>query len=260
MTTKKSEPGSKRSHALISPVSGDEIPEHLTDKQALGAFEGEPVAQFEIGDQANFVYLIIDWPNRRVAVIDPQEDIDPLMEVFDRYSLTIAGVLLTHSHFDHLAGIPRLVRQFPNLPVYLHEKEMHRISIPMKNQTRIQTVRDEDIVLIGGLRIRVLHTPGHSAGACCYLLDPPAHEVAYLFSGDTAFIGDCGRTDLETGDPKEMFASLRKLRTLGETYGKPVIVLPGHHYAPACASTLRTEAETNRAMLAKNVAELEALP
>ena len=104
-----------------------------------------------------------------------------------------------------------------------------------------------------------IHTPGHSAGELCYRLeatDLKGELRTYLFTGDTLFIRDCGRTDLETGSNAQMFESLQRLKK----FPPDTVILPGHHYVRECASTLSREMETSPPLRCASIQELEALP
>lgn len=229
------------------------LPSHLAGTAAPGLVAGQPIAQWELGPMQNFVYLLIDWQARRAALVDPQADVSTPLEALRAHGLTLDRVLITHTHFDHVAGLPALVRDRPELTVVLHEADLHRIEGVLRGR-RPALVEDGQAFGVGGLEVRALHTPGHSAGHACYLalgLDPPA-----LLTGDTIFIRDCGRTDLDTGDDAAMFASIQRVKALPPE----TLILPGHHYRPEVASTVGREREASPPFLARTVEELAALP
>jgi glyoxylase-like metal-dependent hydrolase (beta-lactamase superfamily II) len=142
------------------------------------------------------------------------------------------------------------------VPILLHATEHFRIERAFPREA-VTFVDDGEAVAYGGLRFRALHTPGHSAGAITWLLESDG-GARYLFTGDTVFIRDCGRTDLPTGDTAQMFTSLRRLRALAEE--GDAVLRPGHHYAPECASTLARELVTSPPFRCRTVEELAALP
>ncbi len=229
------------------------LPQHLAKTHATGEKEGEPIAQFEIGDYKNFVYLILDWAHKKAAIVDPQYDLREPLNCLKKHGFELSSVLLTHTHFDHIAGVPELVRSFPQIPICVHRDDSHRLDYKTMGQAKVQSIRDGDIIWIGALEIKVLHTPGHSAGECTYFLksSPP-----YLLTGDTVFIRDCGRTDLESGNNQQMFQSLQRIKTLPTE----AIILPGHHYQKECASTVKQELQESPPFQCKSVEELAGLP
>lgn len=239
------------------------IPNHLAGGQATGAHENESVAQYEIGNYKNFVYLILDWSTKKAAIVDPQYDLSSPLEDLKRHGFELCAIFLTHTHPDHTAGVPELVKLYPHLPIFLHRDDLHRLDSSIIDHGNIKLLRDEDWTAIGGLHIQALHTPGHSAGEFCFLLpEAPAEipgtqrSVPYLFTGDTIFIQDCGRTDMKTGSNEEMFQSIQRIKKLSPE----CIVLPGHHYRLECASLLENEIRQSPPFQCKSVAELAALP
>ncbi|MCI8943962.1 MAG: MBL fold metallo-hydrolase, partial [Oscillospiraceae bacterium] len=133
-------------------------------------------------------------------------------------------ILLTHGHWDHVGAIPALLEKWPDLPVYAHEKELCPADEPNphyffphagKNQ---RTYSEGDTLSLGGLTLKVLHTPGHSAGSVVIL----AEDV--MLCGDTLFAGSCGRCDLPGGSEEDMMRSLKRLGRLEGDYQ----VCPGH--------------------------------
>jgi glyoxylase-like metal-dependent hydrolase (beta-lactamase superfamily II) len=233
--------------------SNAHLPEHLSGREAKGAVFLERVAQFEVGSQRNLVYLLLDWDNRLAVMVDPQRELTHVQAVLDRNRLKLTHVLLTHTHSDHTAGLPRLAETHPDVPVLCHADDAHRLPPGWAQRGRLRTLRDGERLAVGRMEIKVLHTPGHSAGACCFLL---AGEPNYLVTGDTLFVRDCGRCDLDTGDVEEMFESLQRLKTLS----RPTVILPGHRYAPECASTIGRELEQNPALRCASAEELSRLP
>lgn len=229
------------------------IPLHLNGKKAAHEQAGEPIAQFEIGDYQNFVYLILDWNTKKAGIVDPQLDLSGPRDCLKRHSFELVSILLTHTHFDHIAGVPQLIQSYPDVPVCVHSKDSHRLNKKILETGKLKLLNDEEWISIGELRIQAIHTPGHSAGEISYFIknNPP-----YLFTGDTVFIRDCGRTDFETGSNAEMFHSLQRIRSLPPES----IILPGHHYREECASTLEKELRESPPFQCKSVEELASLP
>jgi glyoxylase-like metal-dependent hydrolase (beta-lactamase superfamily II) len=230
------------------------LPTHLAGNHATGLLAHQSIAQFEIGDLRNFVYLILDWPSRTAALVDPQKDLTLPLSCLRANGFKLGRVLLTHSHHDHIAGVQELARAFPEVPISVHPADLHRLPSAVRSLGRIEKLADGNVIQMGRLEIEVMHTPGHSAGECCYFVrntQPP-----YLLSGDTIFVRDCGRTDFPDGSNAEMFDSLQRIKKLpAET-----VILPGHHYTVEVATTLERELAQSPPFNAGSVSELEALP
>lgn len=231
-----------------------QLPIQFAGNSASGLIENEPVAQFEIGHFKNFVYLILDWNSREAAIIDPQTDLSLLLKTLLRHGFILKKILLTHTHWDHIGGVPELLRSFPEIKIFVHPLDAKRLQLSPSEHSRIHSLHGGEKISIGSHSIQVLHTPGHSAGECCFFLENTT--LPHLFTGDTLFIRDCGRTDLESGSTSEMFTSLQALKKLPPE----TIILPGHHYAPECASVLKKEIETSPPLQCLSAQELERLP
>lgn len=231
------------------------IPAHLAGTEAPGLVPGEPIAQFHLGDMRNFVYLVIDWATHACAWVDPQADIETPLQAIKKHGLSLERILLTHTHFDHVLGLPDLLERFPALPVHFHADDRSRIAttVPVSSPS-YQPLSEGQEFRVGSLAVQAYHTPGHSKGALVYLVKttPP-----YLLTGDTIFIRDCGRTDLPTGSVDEMFATLQRVRA---EFPHEAIVLPGHQYTRECASVLARELQHSPPFQCRTVAELKALP
>ena len=164
-------------------------------------------------------------------VIDPGYEPEIVLAETQRLGKSIAAILLTHGHFDHVGGV-RWLEMETDCPVYLHLQEL---TLP-ENFTAGPLVYtrgyDEgDMLEVAGLRLRVLHTPGHTPGSVCLLAEDT------IFSGDTLFMDACGRTDFPGGDGALMRKSLLRLAALEGDYR----VLPGH----GAATTLTQERKYN---------------
>jgi glyoxylase-like metal-dependent hydrolase (beta-lactamase superfamily II) len=217
---------------------------------------GQTIAQFEIGPLRNFIYLVIDWKTQSAWVVDPQADLGPLLNAFETHCLKLEGILLTHSHHDHVAGLPALVKMFPGIQIYVGKRDAHRIKAEFIANAQITLLSEEKNLALGSLSVRTIPTPGHSAGEICYFLDQTHEQPPYLLTGDTVFIRDCGRTDFPDSSNEEMFASLQRIRKLPAN----TVILPGHHYQPEYTSTLERELLESPPFQCRSVNELASLP
>jgi glyoxylase-like metal-dependent hydrolase (beta-lactamase superfamily II) len=227
------------------------LPNHLNGHEAKGLEPKEPVAQFEIGDYHNFIYLILDWNQKKAAIVDPQSDLEEPLTALQDHNFELTAVFLTHTHFDHIAGVPRLVERFKDIPIYVHPTDARRLDKPLLKS--VHSIANHQTVQVGSIEVQVFHTPGHSAGECSYYFER-GHR--YLFTGDTLFIRDCGRTDFEDGSNEQMYASLQIIKALPSD----TIILPGHHYVKECASVLSKELLESAPLRCRSIQELAALP
>lgn len=209
------------------------------------------IKAFLIGSMRNFVYVVAR--DGEFFVVDPQPDLSPWEKFAHDHKLSFKGVLLTHTHHDHVGGVPAIVQKY-SVPVYVHELDSYRfLKSPKTVQDALVPIEEGQKLTLGKSFVEVMHTPGHSVGECCFLLSDT--KPFSLFTGDTVFVGMVGRTDLETGSDLQLFETLQRLKTLpGDT-----IVYPGHHYGLTPTSTLEAEWKT-AAFECRNVDELIKVP
>ena len=193
------------------------------------------IISMQVGPIMTNCYILIDEESKKTAVIDPGEDADRILAALREEDSQVEYILLTHGHYDHTTAVPELHAALPQARIYIHQADANGAGsklFPLASQVEDLLLYDEgDTLALGGLTIQVLHTPGHSLGSVTL----KARDV--LFTGDTLFAGDCGRTDLPGGSYDQMMASLKRLGELEGDYK----VLPGHN-AP---STLDREREYN---------------
>ena len=166
-------------------------------------------------------YILCDEKSGQCAVIDPGDEAGQIEKAIEGSGCTPRAILLTHGHYDHTGAVEDLRQRWPGIPVYLNQADTPaggaaKGLFPPLPETI--SYGEGDMVTVGGLNIEVMHTPGHSKGSVTLRCEEA------LFTGDTLFAGDCGRTDLRGGDMDEMLESLGRLGRLpGDC-----TVLPGH--------------------------------
>jgi glyoxylase-like metal-dependent hydrolase (beta-lactamase superfamily II) len=209
--------------------------------------------QLELGPMQNYVYLLGDPNTHEAAVVDAAWDIDTIVRTAEEDGYRITKDLVTHFHPDHLGGnlmghqitgAAELVARMP-AKVYIHKAEMpfvHRVT--GLSDCDVVAVDAGDEALVGKLKVKFIHTPGHTPGSQCFLVGNA------LVSGDTLFIGSCGRVDLPGSDPEAMYRSLTQV--LG-ALPNDTLLYPGHNYADRPRSTIGDEKRTNMMMRFQNL-------
>lgn len=183
-----------------------------------------------VGQVATNCYFAINEETKEMLVIDPGDSAQMLAEKIKKEGLKPKAVLLTHGHFDHAMAAEELAELF-GIPVYAHEAEKDTLEDSGKNVSIMigrrdsyhadVYVRDGEVLQLAGMELKVLHTPGHTAGGCCYYLE----KEKVLFSGDTLFCQSVGRTDFPGGSMSKLVRSIKeKLMALPDE----VRVYPGH--------------------------------
>jgi len=194
------------------------------------------VEQLKVGLLDNFVYIIWSDNHPDCAVIDPGTDCSRILgEINDRV-LTLRYIINTHSHFDHIGcNEPLRSRTGANIVAHAASSSLRQMS-----------VKDGDILELGELKMKFIHTPGHSPDSMCVLADN------CLFTGDTLFVGDCGRVDLPGGDPEALHHSFfEKILPLDDS----IIVYPGHDYGGKRSSTVGHERRNNYTLKPRKLGE-----
>lgn len=166
----------------------------------------------------------------QAAVIDPSFEADEkVLAYLQKKKLKLQAILLTHSHWDHIAGAKNLKAK-TKAPLYVHKKDQANLKQPGSDALPLlyaiegtepdHLVKDKDKIQIGTIELEVIHTPGHSPGSVCYY----SSKDKVLFSGDTLFAGTMGAVHLPTSSAEDMWPSLKKLSTLPPE----TVVIPGH--------------------------------
>jgi hydroxyacylglutathione hydrolase len=192
--------------------------------------------QIEIGPMQNFAYLIGDTASREAFVVDAAWDIPALVHIADQDGFTITKALVTHYHQDHLGGdfaghhiegVVELLEQV-KAKVYIHKAEAPFLSrLVGLSASDVVQVNSGDTTTVGNIKVTFIHTPGHTPGSQCFLVENR------LVAGDTLFINSCGRVDLPGSSPQDMYYSLQKLGKLTDE----TVLYPGHNYAEKPTST-----------------------
>lgn len=176
------------------------------------------VVTMPLGAYQTNCYLLYRQGQQDCVIIDPGYEPDKILARVEALGKTVAAILLTHGHFDHVGAVRELVAE-TGCPVYIHEKELTMPPQMTAGPLYHTHFYDEgDILSLAGLKIRVHHTPGHTPGSVCL------ETEGLLLTGDTLFAGSCGRTDLPGGNWQIITASLGRLKG----FDGALQVLPGH--------------------------------
>ncbi len=174
----------------------------------------------------NFTYILEDEDSDAAIILDPSWDIEEIQEVIEKNNLKVKYIVNTHHHFDHTIGNEALVK-------ITGAKIIQHIASTLKNDT---TVSGGDKIKFGNSELTVFHTPGHSKDSICLVGD------GKIFSGDTLFVGNCGRVDLPGGSAKELYHSIFEIICKMD---EKLDLYPGHNYGSSPSSTLGKEKKTN---------------
>ncbi len=185
----------------------------------------------------NFSYIIADDTTREAAVVDSSYNAGKITSMLTAENLKLKYIINTHSHSDHTAGNPEL-QSISGARIIAHK--LSRVNADVK-------VDDGDVISIGSIPVRVIHTPGHAPDSICLLVDKKK-----LLTGDTLFVGECGRTDMPGGNSKSMYNSLfHKILKLNDD----VEVYPGHDYGPKPSSSIGEEKRSNYTLEPRSLSE-----
>lgn len=196
------------------------------------------------GQMRNFMYVVGDPATREAVVVDPAWDVQSLLDVAANDGYRVTGALVTHYHPDHVGGdlfgmsiegVSKLL-EIDAVPLWVNKHEAHGLKkVTGVSDSDLRTVDDGDTLRLGEREITFLHTPGHTPGSQCFLVD------GRLVAGDTLFLDGCGRTDLPGSDPTAMAESLRTLHRVDDE----VVLYPGHRYSVASCATMGSVKQSN---------------
>lgn len=194
------------------------------------------VHQVPVGNMQNFTYILEDENTSEGIIIDPSWELDEIMRIVHKNNLTIKYIVNTHHHFDHTIGNDTIKKE-TGAPILQYETSTIKHDLE---------VSDGDKIKFGNSELIVIHTPGHSKDSMCLVGD------GKIFSGDTLFVGTCGRVDLPGGDARELYHSLVDiLRKMDDN----LVMYPGHNYGSTPTSTLGTQKKMNFVMQPRTEAE-----
>lgn len=222
---------------------GTDADDRLYFRQMLSGRDfavGNPFAT----QMVNFAYAIGDRSTGECLLVDPAWDVEGLISNVGDDGMTVTGVLATHYHADHVGGsimghdIEGVAALLGHLscPVHVQAEEvewMERTS--GVSVDHLVAHAPGDVITVGGVEIRLVHTPGHTPGSQCFLV------AGRLVAGDTLFLDGCGRTDLPGSDPTAMAESLRTLHRVDDE----VVLYPGHRYSVASCATMGSVKQSN---------------
>lgn len=206
--------------------------------------------QLAVGEMANLAYLVGSRSQGEALLVDPAWSVDGLLDQAEADGIRVTGALVTHYHQDHIGGslfgqeiegISRFLERNP-APVHVNKFEAEGVAkVAEIPRSELSEHEGGDVIEIGGIRVRLLHTPGHTPGSQCFLIEETG-RASSLVSGDTLFLGSCGRVDLPGSDPEQMYHSLNgTLKRLPDE----TLLFPGHLYSPEGQSTMGVQKETN---------------
>ena len=203
------------------------------------------IKQLQVGQMAIFAYIVGNPETGEAIVIDPAAEVDLILAQAKENKVTIRTIVNTHGHVDHISGNAEMKAK-TGAPIIVHAEDADMlVSTPMAvlrmfgakpSPPADQTVTEGDVIAVGGISLKVFHTPGHTPGGMCL------YTPGYVFTGDTLFVGGVGRTDLPGASWTVMLDSIQnKLLTLPDD----TVVLPGHNYGFSPTSTIGREKQTN---------------
>jgi len=196
------------------------------------------IKQVQIGGMLNFAYIIGDEETGDGLVIDPSWEPEKLHEIAKDERIVIKYIINTHCHEDHVNG-NRKMKEISGASIAIHEAETKYLRHFFPPEADIK-LKDGETIILGKISATILHTPGHSPGSICLMVENK------IFTGDTLFVGSCGRTDLPGGDDAEFRKTMQRLKALDDS----VTVYPGHDYGEMPFSTIGNEKRLNPCLLA----------
>lgn len=202
--------------------------------------------RISVGHMANFSYLFADKQTKEGILIDPAFDHEKLLRSINKQNINLQYIVLTHHHSDHINASAHIKARTGAL-VCCHSETAKLLQ---GSAAHDKIINDGDQLKLGNKIISCIHTPGHAPGSICLVVDNK-----WLVTGDTLFIGDCGRADLQGGNIEELFSSMQKLKQLPDN----LIVCCGHNYGPMPERTLGEEKKKNPCLTAENLKKFSGI-
>jgi len=205
--------------------------------------------QMLVGQMQNLAYLVGSRSARQALIVDPAWAVDAMLDQAEEDGFEVVGALVTHYHQDHVGGsifgmdiegLPRLLERQPT-PIHVNSHEGDGV-IQVTGASESDLVRHDsgDVIELGEMRVRLLHTPGHTPGSQCFMVEERG-DPGRLVAGDTLFLGACGRVDLPGANPADMYQSLCRLRDLPDE----TVLFPGHLYSQEAYDSMGQQKQTN---------------
>lgn len=185
----------------------------------------------KLGSMDNFIHFVADTDSKNIMVVDPAWEAETILAFIDKNGYHLTGILLTHSHADHISALKPILAQ-RQVPVYISRTEFRLGRTRVKNPHYIE---DGERIPLGKASIEVIFTPGHTSGGVCFLADK------HLIAGDTLFIDGCGRCNFRESDVEQMWHSLQRLKQLPDD----TVIHCGHDYGQQPTATIGQQKLTN---------------
>lgn len=204
------------------------------------------IKQLKVGFD-NFAYIIFCPSTKKAAIVDPGYDSNKLIDYILSNNLFLDYIIATHYHYDHTKCIKNLKNEFQSSKILISELDGKHLKLKIDKY-----VEENEKIYLGKIQLTFIQTPGHTLGGICIIVDNEA-----LLTGDTLFIGDCGRTDLSGGSITNMYKTLKeKIMELPDH----LIVYPGHDYGEKPFDTLGNQKKRNKTLLAESLEEFSKIP